>query len=74
VGLVGNFFFRTGDFKEREQSDFTIDDPNITKATFLDFLTYIYAGEQSVIKPENVVDLLQAADRFMMDDLKQVCT
>jgi hypothetical protein len=35
-------------------------------------LQYVYGGVEELFTPDNAVDLLQAADRFMMDDLKQI--
>jgi len=59
------------DFKEKEQLFFPIDE-TISLPIFICVLKYLYANDESIITPENAVDLLHAADRFMMEDLKAV--
>jgi len=58
-------------FKERDLNEFQIDE-SISPNIFISILRYLYTGDESIINPENAVDLLHAADRFMMDDLKNV--
>jgi len=59
------------DFKEREQKVFELDQ-SISMLPLLAILSYIYQGDESVITPDNCIDLLMAADRLMMDDFKQL--
>jgi len=47
-------------------------DQTISSSAFLAILAYIYKGDESIITPDNAVDLLMAADRLMMDDFKQL--
>jgi len=35
-------------------------------------LTYVYTGEENIVRADNAVELLEAADRFMMDDFQQI--
>jgi hypothetical protein len=37
---------------------------------FTDILKFIYTGDESVLNGENAVDLLQAADKLIMNDFK----
>ena len=47
-------------------------DEYIEPEVFSTFLDFLYTGDEKVISPENVCDLLGAADRYMVDDLKQL--
>jgi len=60
-----------GRFKERNQASFNVDDTSTE--SFLALLEFLYTGEESVVHHENVVELLSLSDRFMVEDLKQLC-
>jgi len=68
--LILSVFFES-DFKEKEQKSFQLDQA-ISKPIFLAILSYLYQGDESVITPDNCIDLLMAADRLMLDDFKQL--
>lgn len=59
-----------GDYKEKEAE--TIPIPNIRWEVFEAMMTCIYTGTVEV-KPGLAQDLLEAADRYMLDNLKQLC-
>eukprot|EP01113_Clastostelium_recurvatum_P015278 TRINITY_DN1847_c0_g1_i2.p1 TRINITY_DN1847_c0_g1~~TRINITY_DN1847_c0_g1_i2.p1 ORF type:complete len:799 (-),score=177.11 TRINITY_DN1847_c0_g1_i2:50-2446(-) len=61
-----------GGFRERDQQTFVIDD-GTEPASFHSMLDFLYSGDASVIQSHNAVDLLGLADRFMVEDLKQLC-
>lgn len=46
-------------------------DETIKPEIFTNLLRYIYTNDEEVIREDNAIDLLRAADRFMVDDLKQ---
>eukprot|EP01114_Cavostelium_apophysatum_P015328 TRINITY_DN4148_c0_g2_i2.p1 TRINITY_DN4148_c0_g2~~TRINITY_DN4148_c0_g2_i2.p1 ORF type:complete len:779 (+),score=239.68 TRINITY_DN4148_c0_g2_i2:397-2733(+) len=58
------------DFKERELDEFDFDDGSVSPSTFLDLLRYVYCGDESILKPDNAVDLLSGSDRFMLEDFQ----
>ncbi|PRP80534.1 hypothetical protein PROFUN_11847 [Planoprotostelium fungivorum] len=57
-------------FKERNERIFRVDE-TIKPEIFTSLLRYIYTNDEEVIREDNAIDLLRAADRFMVDDLKQ---
>jgi len=59
------------DFKEKQLKTFELDQ-TISFSSFLAILAYFYQGDESVMTPDNCVDLLMAADRLMMEDFKQI--
>jgi hypothetical protein len=61
-----------GNFKERGLGIFTIADGTST-ASFLAMLEFLYTGDELVVQEDNVVELLSLSDRFMIEDLKQLC-
>ena len=58
-----------GNFKEKQQNTFIIDE-TISVPIFKDILNYLYTDNDQIITPDNCVELLHAADRFMINDLK----
>lgn len=58
------------DFKEREQTEFTMDS-SLSQETFVSVLDYLYTGNE-LVSPDNALDLLEASDHLMLDDLKQI--
>eukprot|EP01117_Protostelium_nocturnum_P010523 TRINITY_DN378_c0_g1_i1.p1 TRINITY_DN378_c0_g1~~TRINITY_DN378_c0_g1_i1.p1 ORF type:complete len:790 (-),score=282.46 TRINITY_DN378_c0_g1_i1:27-2396(-) len=58
-------------FKERHETNFVIDE-TITPEIFLVLLGYLYTNNEELITEDNAIELLRAADRFMVDDLKQM--
>jgi hypothetical protein len=60
-------------FSEQGKSSLPV--PGIDRDTLLAVLRYIYSGDPECIAASNVsvVDILIAADRFLLDDLKQIC-
>jgi len=61
-----------GNFKERDQGTFSITDGTSTES-FLVMLEFLYTGDELVVQEDNVVELLSLSDRFMIEDLKQLC-
>lgn len=61
-----------GSFKERDQSEFSIEN-EVSRESFLSMLEFLYTGEESIVRDDNVVELLALSDRFMIEDLKQLC-
>ena len=48
-------------------------DSAIDSDVFIDILKFIYTGDSnSIINPDNAVDLLQTSDRLMMESLRDV--
>jgi hypothetical protein len=45
-------------------------DEEISTDIFTGFLEYLYTGDENIIQPENAIDLMQVADRFMSEDFK----
>lgn len=83
LSIVSDCFramFTTG-FRESEQMEIEI--PDCSYAAFLAFMEYIYTGalphldtqmqNSRIRNVERVVEMLELADRFMLDHLKQVC-
>ena len=67
-------YFRTifkGGFVESEQAK--VDLREIDSSIFLTLLGFIYTNEITV-KSDDIVNVLLAAGRFLLDDLKQVCS
>jgi hypothetical protein len=61
-------------FKEKAQEELPL--PLIDSDTLLTVLQYIYAGDEESVVSEaraSIVDTLVAADRLLLDDLKQIC-
>ena len=82
LSIVSDCFramFTTG-FRESEAGA-EIEIPGCSYDAFCDMLNYIYTGQtprlqtgqDGVIEVQRVIDLLEIADQFMMDHLKQVC-
>ena len=69
--------FAPGGFREASQKEVVMDD--VSHASFLLMLRYLYTGTVAGIPTEPtqrlhaVVELLQTADQFMLDHLKQQC-
>jgi len=61
-----------GNFKERDQSAFTVDDGTSTES-FYAMLEFLYTGAETVVRSDTAVELLSLGDRFMIEDLKQLC-
>jgi len=62
--------FESG-FKEHSAQVIAIEmvEQNIFNAV----LQYLYTGDDAVAQSDRIVDILIAADRFLLDDLKQIC-
>jgi len=82
LSIVSDCFramFTTG-FRESETGA-EIEIPGCSYNAFLDMMNYIYTGQtprlqtgqDGVIEVQRVVDLLEIADQFMLDHLKQIC-
>jgi len=62
-----------GHFKDSDSSVMNLDRCPIQPETFLLTLQYIYTGDRSIITPEVALEMLAAADYFLLDDLKRIC-
>ncbi len=61
-----------GDFRESSSAEVDIPAEHVTAKIFRDVLRFLYTGDwESIISPENCVEILGAADSFLMEDLKQ---
>jgi len=61
--------FRSG-MKESREGNIII--KNLKKSTFLSLLDYLYTG-QLLATAENIIELLQAADLYVLEHLKALC-
>jgi len=61
--------FFDSSFKEKDQIVYEID---VSPAIFMDLLIYLYTNEESIIVADNAVELLELADKFMLEDFKQI--
>jgi alpha-tubulin suppressor-like RCC1 family protein len=66
-----DFFKTIFECSFREQGQNQLKMPDIDKESFEAVLEFIYTGETNV--SERVIEILMAADRLLMDDLKQKC-
>src|SRR5262249_37715235 len=41
--------------------------------TYALLMRYVYGGDEQIVDSEDVLSVLEAADRFLMDELKEVC-
>jgi len=62
-------FHPLSSFKEKDQKEFIIDE-TISVPIFLAILSYLYTGVENIVQPETAVDILQAADLFLLSDMK----
>ena len=58
-------------FQEAGKPTLTI--PGVDTPSFTSLLRFLYGGDDSIVQSEHVVDVLIGADRFLLDDLKQMC-
>eukprot|EP01103_Thecamoeba_quadrilineata_P018925 TRINITY_DN7469_c0_g1_i1.p1 TRINITY_DN7469_c0_g1~~TRINITY_DN7469_c0_g1_i1.p1 ORF type:complete len:796 (+),score=82.08 TRINITY_DN7469_c0_g1_i1:63-2390(+) len=58
-------------FSEKNKHSIRIDD--IEPSMFNEILQYVYTGDDDIIQSDHLDDLLIAADRFLLEDLKQAC-
>lgn len=82
LSIVSDCFramFTTG-FRESETGA-EIEIPGCSYNAFLDMMSYIYtgqtprlqSGQDGEMEVQRIVDLLEIADQFMLDNLKQIC-
>ena len=57
----------------REASDMEIEIPDCSHAGFLAVMEYIYTGNVSIQGDQLVIEVLELADRFFLNHLKQMC-
>lgn len=57
--------------KEAQADEIVI--PNVSAATFLLILRFIYCGDVSFVTPQNAIDILEASNFFKCDRLKAQC-
>lgn len=60
-------------FRESQGSRTAIPLEDVDGNTFKTMLRYIYTGDDTLVTLDNVVELLEASDRFLLDDMKQLC-
>jgi len=56
----------------RESGESVISLKEISSSNFVSLLHFIYGNELHGINSDNVVDILMAADRFLLEELKEV--
>jgi len=61
-----------GGFSESNQKKLIIDE-TINSEIFEAAIQFLYTGDQSIISPDTVLEILAAADRFLLDELHQIC-
>jgi hypothetical protein len=70
----GNYFRRMfeSNFREKDQRRFRIEGEDVNSEAFRTLLRFMYTGDESVVTSENAIDLLEVADRFVVDELKLI--
>eukprot|EP00743_Colponemidia_sp_Colp-15_P008201 GILK01008894.1.p1 GENE.GILK01008894.1~~GILK01008894.1.p1 ORF type:complete len:825 (-),score=104.84 GILK01008894.1:236-2710(-) len=68
----------SGGFREGSQACISVnantsEDETLEPAVFRALLAYLYAADRSVVQGDSAMDLLVAASRFGIEDLKQCC-
>lgn len=57
----------------KEKISGVVEIPDVEKSIFSDFLNYLYTGSVEKLTVENVVKLYTTADKYQVDDLKEIC-
>ena len=65
--------FEGGHFRDSEETVMNMNSCPVSQPVFLLALQYIYTGDREIVTPEVALELLAAADYFLLDDLKRIC-